>query len=53
MAQKRKPHLRNSTGMPAGSGKKRKEKQKTQKPAMQSIMVMGPTGKLRMEKRPW
>lgn len=53
MAQKRKPHLKNSTGMAGGNSKKRKEKGKTQKPAMQSIMVMGPTGKLTMRKRPW
>lgn len=50
--QKRKPHLKASSGS-AGSTKKRKEKQKTQKPKMQSVMVMGPTGKLRMEQRPW
>jgi hypothetical protein len=52
MAQKRKPHLKNSS-QGAGPTKKRKEKGKTQKPAMQSIMVMGPTGKTHMEKRPW
>lgn len=52
MAQKRKPHLKQSMGGGAPS-KKRKEKGKTQKPAMQSIMIMGPTGKTRMEKRPW
>jgi hypothetical protein len=38
---------------PGTTGRVKKEKQKTQKPAMQSIMVMGPTGKTHMEKRPW
>jgi len=52
MASKQKPHLRNRINQDV-SKKKRKEKQKTQKPAMESVMVMGPTGKLTMRKRPW
>ena len=52
MSQKRKPHL--NTGASVGTpSKKRKEKGKTQTPPMQSVMVIGPTGKRRMEKRPW
>lgn len=34
-------------------GKKRKEKGKTQKPPMQRIKVMGPSGKLHLEWREW
>lgn len=34
-------------------GKKRKQKNPTQKPAMQRIKVMGPTGKLHLEWREW
>lgn len=49
MAQKRKPHL-NNTAAPA-SKRKRKEKGETQVHPFESVMVMGPTGKLRMEKR--
>lgn len=52
MANKKKPHLKNKSSVDAGK-KKRKEKGKTQKPPMQSVMIMGPTGKTRMEKRPW
>lgn len=52
MANKQKPHLKNK-GLGDTTKKKRKEKGKTQKPAMQSVMVMGPTGKTRMEKHPW
>lgn len=53
MAQKRKPHLKNGTGAAsAGSAKKRKEKGETQKHPFQMVMVVGPTGKKRMEKRP-
>ena len=49
MTQKRKPHLKNG---PADTPKrKRKEKGKTQVHDFVSVMVMGPTGKLRMEKR--
>ncbi len=48
----KKPHLKNSK-QPEASKRKRKEKGKTQKPPMQSVMVIGPTGKRRMEKRPW
>lgn len=49
--QKRKPHLKAGTGAGA-SPKKRKEKGKTQVHDFQSVMVVGPTGKKRMEKRP-
>lgn len=34
-------------------GKTRNQKQPTQRTEQQRIMVMGPTGKLRMEWRPW
>lgn len=37
----------------SGKGKNRNQKQPTQRTAMQRVMVMGPTGKLRMEWRPW
>lgn len=52
MANKKKPHLKNRPGADV-TKKKRKEKGKTQKTDMESVMVMGPTGKTRMEKRPW
>lgn len=52
MAQRKKPHLKNSR-QETGGGKKRKNKQPTQTPAMQSVMVVGPTGKTTMTKRPW
>lgn len=51
--QKRKPHLKAGSGGAGAAPKKRKEKGKTQKPPMQPVMVIGPTGKARMEKRPW
>lgn len=35
------------------SGKAKKTKQPTQRPPMQRVMVMGPTGKIRFEWRPW
>lgn len=31
----------------------KKQKQPPQKPAMQRVAVMGPTGKIRFEWRPW
>lgn len=34
-------------------GKQRKQKEGTQKPKMQRIKVMGPSGKLRLEWREW
>ncbi len=51
MAQKRKPHLKNGTGVGAGTPKKRKEKGETQVHPFTMVMVVGPTGKKRMEKR--
>jgi hypothetical protein len=48
--QKRKP------GTPpakATGGKKRKQKHPTQKSSQQRVLVMGPSGKLRKEWRPW
>lgn len=36
-----------------GKGRTKKSKQPTQRTPMQRVMVMGPTGKLRMEWRPW
>ena len=47
---KKKPHLRNSAQAPAAS-RKRKEKGKTQEHPYTMVMVVGPTGKKRMEKR--
>ncbi len=35
------------------SGKHNKKKQPTQKTPMQRVLVMGPTGKTRLEWRPW
>lgn len=49
MAQKRKPHLNNSAA--PVSKRKRKDPQPTQVHNFVSVMVMGPTGKMRMEKR--
>ncbi len=52
---KPKPHL-NSKPSAKGSSSKRKQKQKgkTQpKTPMQRHKVMGPSGKLRLEWRPW
>lgn len=37
----------------SSGGKQRKQKNPTQKPAMQRIKVMGPSGKLRLEWREW
>lgn len=54
MAKPQKPHLKGkSSGKGSTSTRKQKKKGGTQKPPMQSVMVMGPTGKTRMEKRPW
>ncbi len=42
------------TSAPANKGKSgRNSKQPTQKTPMQRVAVMGPTGKLRFEWRPW
>jgi hypothetical protein len=35
------------------TSKQKRAKQPTQRPPMQTVVVMGPTGKLRMERRPW
>lgn len=37
----------------SGKSRVKKQKQPTQRPPMQRVMVMGPTGKLRFEWRPW
>lgn len=50
MARKR---VTPKTSTPAKKGGGKKQKQPTQKPAMQRVAVMGPTGKLRFEWRPW
>jgi hypothetical protein len=52
MAQKR-GNYKASTPASKKGGSKRKNKQPTQKPAMQRVAVMGPTGKVRFEWRPW
>lgn len=44
MTQKKQPELK---------GKHKKVKQPAQRTPMQAVMVMGPTGKTRMEWRPW
>lgn len=52
---KPKPHLNSKPASKGGSSKrKKKQKGKTQpKPPMERVMVMGPSGKTRMEWRPW
>lgn len=53
MSQKRKPHVKPSSGG-GGPTKKRKEKNKTQpKTPMQRVVIIGPTGKRRLEWRNW
>lgn len=47
---KKKNHLKN-TAVVAPTGRKKKEKQPTQVDDYIMMMVMGPTGKLRMEKQ--
>ena len=42
-----------SPGSSKPSGKAKKVKQPTQRPPQQRVMVMGPTGKIRFEWRPW
>lgn len=42
-----------SPGTSKSSGRTKKTKQPTQRPPMQRVMVMGPTGKIRFEWRPW
>lgn len=37
----------------ASGGKAKKQKQPTQRPPQQRVMVVGPTGKRRFEWRPW
>lgn len=49
MAQKKIP----AKPVSSNKGKSRNQKQPTQRTEMQRVMVMGPTGKLRMEWRPW
>lgn len=51
MTQKKKPHL---STLPEKTGsKKRKKKLPTQQTDMEPVMIMGPTGKLRMSWQPW
>lgn len=38
---------------PAKSGRSKKQKQATQRTAMQRVMVVGPSGKRRLEWREW
>lgn len=46
---------RKGAGSPGSSkpGTAKKQKQPTQRPAQQRVMVVGPTGKIRFEWRPW
>lgn len=46
---------RKGAGSPGSSksGAAKKVKQPTQRPPQQRVMVMGPTGKIRFEWRPW
>jgi hypothetical protein len=37
----------------SGGSKRKKQKQPTQRPEMQRVMVVGPSGKRRLEWRPW
>lgn len=48
---KKKPHLRNNR-VAEVTKRKKKEKGETQVHPFQMVMVVGPTGKKRMEKRP-
>lgn len=52
MAQKR-GSKKVSAPTSSKGGRKRKSNQPTQKTPMQRVAVMGPTGKVRMEWRPW
>lgn len=54
MAQKQKPHLKTRSQADT-SKKKRREKGKNKGPRtpMQRVLVIGPTGKKRLEWRPW
>jgi hypothetical protein len=52
MAQKRAQPKASTPASSKGGGKK-KNKQPTQKPPMQRVRVIGPTGKARMEWREW
>lgn len=52
MAQKRGSKKVSAPSNTKG-GNKRTNKQPTQKPAMQRVLVIGPTGKRRLEWRPW
>lgn len=49
MALKKKP----TSGSSKPGGKAKRKKQPTQRPPMQRVMVMGPSGKIRFEWRPW
>lgn len=52
-----KPGQKPTTGSSktgSSSGRKRREKNKTQeRTPMERVMIMGPTGKIRWEWRPW
>jgi len=50
MARKRVSH---KTSTPSKTGGGKKQKQPTQKPGQQRVAVMGPSGKIRFEWRPW
>lgn len=51
MAQKR--GMNKSSASASKGGAKKHNKQPTQKTPMQRVAVMGPTGKIRFEWRPW
>ena len=44
---------RKAAASPAKGKAAKKQKQPTQRPPQQRVMVMGPTGKIRFEWRPW
>jgi hypothetical protein len=44
--------MKNST-LDVSSSKKRKASGRTEVPSQESVMIVGPTGKTKMIKRPW
>lgn len=41
------------SGRSGGKGRSKKQKQPTQRPQQQRVMIMGANGKIRFEWRPW
>lgn len=53
MAPKRGTGSKGKPATPSKGGKSRNSGQPTQKTEMQRVLVIGPTGKRRLEWRPW